>query len=255
MWIRKRSSLRERHSTHSVHSTRSVHSRRSSRSRRREAGLTTLELALVATFTAGTLIVAFQANQSIHSSFKTTERDVSMNTSATVLLDNLDSQLRSSSLDISPIRVFDAASPFLSDGIDNDGDQQIDEADEGYYGASALAQATDVQGVWFTRVLSIDDRFVPPQVLYADPSYVTFEIDANEQPDGRDNDSDGLIDEGRVILMAGEGRAVVARDVTDFRVRRDGDIIRVVLRIERQREGKKTPLVQTLYRNIFPRNG
>lgn len=219
------------------------------------AGLSGLEVLIVSVIVLGALIISFQASQSINTSFNTAERRVGMVTTATILLDQLDSQLRSSSLDISPIRVFDPNSPLLKDHLDNDGDQRIDEIDEGFYGASLLQEGTEVGGVWFTRVLSIDDRFVPPRVRYAPPSFVNHELEAGEVKDGIDNDGDGIIDEGVVTLLAGQGKTIIARGVTEFRILRTGRSIDVRMTIERAQEGKKPPISKTLHRSIYPRNG
>lgn len=82
-----------------------------------------------------------------------------------------------------------------------------------------------VDGYWtmsYSQVVSFDPTATPPRILdplpAATPHRLRFLLDSGETADGDDDDGDGLIDEGRVVLeRGGTVIAELASGVRDFR--------------------------------------
>lgn len=223
-------------------------------SRRGEAGLSLLEVTLASTLFMGAMLVATKFQGALQQNMTESNQRLERQGTSSDIMDRLDSLLRSSSANLAPFRILDENSTVLRDKRDNDGDGEIDELDEAFPVSPALANGQTAQAIWFQRIAGIDDMTVPPTIKYDPPSYARFVPDREDPRDGRDNDGDGIVDEGRLVVRVSGGELAIASNVTEFTIKRNEQALEVVIALTRPSEGGRTPEVLRIHREIYVRN-
>ncbi|MBL8900984.1 MAG: hypothetical protein JNM84_25360 [Planctomycetes bacterium] len=222
--------------------------------RDRERGMSLLEVTISSAIFLGAMLVATKFQGTLQQGMKESNQRLERQSLSSDILDRLDTLLRSSSSNLQPFRVLNTTASTLKDRIDNDRDGAVDELDEAYPLSPVLANGAETQAIWFQRVAGIDDTMVPPAIIYDPPSYVRFVGEPSDPPDGRDNDEDGLIDEGHVVIRVAGGDQAIAGNVIGFSISRYEQELRVRIAIAQRVEGKLAPEVQTYSRIIYVKN-
>jgi hypothetical protein len=219
-----------------------------------QSGLSLLELTVACTIAVALVLISIQMERSIESGFESADRESQDVTTAAHILDRIDGHLRRVTPSLEPPRIFDPDAPELSDGVDNDMDNEVDEPDEAYPGASELLAGQSASGIWFRSVAGIDLEASPAEVRLGPPGFVIHELDPLELPDGMDNDGDDLVDEGILILSTGGPPSIIAARVTDFEIARQGSMLSITLRLDQARPGHQGTESRAFRRTVFPRN-
>jgi hypothetical protein len=223
-------------------------------SRAAERGISLLEVSISSAIFLGAMLIATKFQGTLQQGMRESNQRLERQSASSDILDRLDSLLRSSSSNLSPFRVLDTSSPLLRDRVDNDLDGNVDELDEAFATSPPLANGAETQAIWFQRVAGIDDSTVPPTIRYDAPSYVRFVPDRSDPRDGSDNDGDGLIDEGHVVVRVADGDQSIAGNVVGFAIARREQELIVRLAMARPVEGKQEPEILNLQRTIYVQN-
>ncbi|MBK9383658.1 MAG: hypothetical protein IPN34_02370 [Planctomycetes bacterium] len=227
---------------------------KNSSARGSERGVSLLEVSISSAIFLGAMIVATKFQGTLQQGMKESNQRLERQSASSDILDRLDTLLRSSSSNLQPFRVLSTTAATLKDRIDNDRDGVVDELDEAFLVSPVLANGAETQAIWFQRVAGIDDTTVPPTIIYDPPSYVRFVNEPSDPPDQRDNDGDGLVDEGHVVIRVAEGDQAIAGNVTGFSISRYEQELRVRIAIAQKVEGKLEPEIQSYGRVIYVKN-
>lgn len=214
------------------------------------AGVSMMEMLVAMAATGGLLIASYQVNQSIQTGIIDSDRRINTMVQTSHLLDRMDTAIRSSSLMLSPLRTYDPDALILRDRVDNDQDGMIDEMDEAFPGSERLVSGVAARGIWFQRVLDIDDRTVPPRVIYERPSYLYF-----RKPPINPKAEDLRLEDkaGVVVLSVGNDDVIIARNVLEFSVTLNAGSLDIAMTVLRRKvDGEMTRHSYT--RKIRPKN-
>jgi hypothetical protein len=220
----------------------------------RQRGMSLLEVSLSSAIFLGAMLVATKFQGTLQQGMTESNQRLERQSASSDILDRLDTLLRSSSANLQPFRVLNTTASTLKDRIDNDNDGAVDELDEAFALSPVLADGASTRSIWFQRVAGIDDTSVPPAIIYDPPSYVRFVSDGQDPLDQRDNDGDGLVDEGHVMIRVADGDQAIAGNVIHFNVSRYGQELHVRIAIAHRVEGKLEPEIQTYGRVIYVKN-
>ncbi len=84
------------------------------------------------------------------------------------------------------------------------------------------------------QFLSATGQFSMNAALSTTPRRIVFELDSGETDNDQDDDGDGLIDEGRVLLLQNGITLAILRDVEECTFMFDGRLLSMRLRIARR---------------------
>ena len=86
------------------------------------------------------------------------------------------------------------------------------------------------------------------------PRELTFQLEKGELANGLDDDGDGLVDEGEILLMHDSFTVAVVRNIVDFSFMLDGRMLRVRVRCGKSDPSGRNPVEAQLEQSFYLRN-